>query len=156
MHRDGARSCRRCPGMVTAMQKRRPERDSGLAFPDWLRYQPRMAKESIEKLASALAESVPEGLRSVRDDLEQNFRAILKGGLDRLDLVTREEFDVQQAVLARTREKLETLESRLADLEEKKTTGTETAKKKVKKKAAKNKAPSSKAARKKVTKKKSA
>jgi BMFP domain-containing protein YqiC len=138
------------------MQKRRPERDSGLAFPDWLRYQPRMAKESIEKLASALAESVPEGLRSVRDDLEQNFRAILKGGLDRLDLVTREEFDVQQAVLARTREKLETLESRLADLEEKKTTGTETAKKKVKKKAAKNKAPSSKAARKKVTKKKSA
>jgi len=156
MHRDGARSCRRCPGMVTAMQKRRPERDSGLAFPDWLRYQPRMAKESIEKLASALAESVPEGLRSVRDDLKQNFRAILKGGLDRLDLVTREEFDVQQAVLARTREKLETLESRLADLEEKKTTGTETAKKKVKKKAAKNKAPSSKAARKKVTKKKSA
>jgi BMFP domain-containing protein YqiC len=84
-----------------------------------------MAKESIDKLARTLAESVPAGLRSVREDLEQNFRAILKGGLDRLDLVTREEFDVQQDVLARTREKLAALERRLADLETKKPAGRE-------------------------------
>ena len=46
------------------------------------------------------------GLRTVREDLEQNFRSILRGGLQKLDLVTREEFEVQEAVLARTREKL--------------------------------------------------
>jgi len=54
----------------------------------------------------------------VRDDLEQNFRSLLQSSLSRLDLVTREEFEVQQAVLARTREKLEALELRLKSLEE--------------------------------------
>jgi hypothetical protein len=54
----------------------------------------------------------------VRDDLEQNFRSVLQSSLSRLDLVTREEFEVQQAVLARTREKLEALELRLKSLEE--------------------------------------
>jgi len=76
-----------------------------------------MATESIDKLARKLAESVPEGLRAVRDDLEQNFRSVLRSSLSRLDLVTREEFDVQQAVLLRTREKLEGLERRLQALE---------------------------------------
>lgn len=56
----------------------------------------------------------------MREDLEQNFRSVLQSSLSRLDLVTREEFDVQQAVLARTREKLEALELRLESLEEKK------------------------------------
>ena len=51
------------------------------------------------------------------DDLEQNFRSVLKGGLQKLDLVTREEFEVQEAVLARTREKLEALEKQVAELE---------------------------------------
>ena len=54
----------------------------------------------------------------MRDDLEQNFRSLLQSSLSRLDLVTREEFEVQQAVLARTREKLEALELRLKSLEE--------------------------------------
>lgn len=72
-----------------------------------------MANESIDRLARALAESVPEGLRAVRADLEKNFRSVLQAGLNKLDLVTREEFDVQQAVLARTRQKLDTLEKRL-------------------------------------------
>jgi hypothetical protein len=76
-----------------------------------------MPTDSIDKLARKLAEAVPEGLRSVRDDLEQSFRSVLRTGLSRLDLVTREEFDVQQAVLARTREKLEALEQRLKALE---------------------------------------
>ena len=76
-----------------------------------------MADESIENLAKKLAESVPEGLRSMREDLESNFRAVLRASLAKLDLVTREEFEVQEAVLARTREKLEALEARLEELE---------------------------------------
>ena len=77
----------------------------------------RMSDYSIENLARRLAESVPDGLRSVRDDLENNFRSVLKTGIGKLDLVTREEFEVQEAVLARTREKLETLEAKLEELE---------------------------------------
>lgn len=76
-----------------------------------------MSDESIEKLAKKLAESVPAGLRSMRDDLENNFRSVLRASLSKLDLVTREEFEVQEAVLARTREKLEALEERLEQLE---------------------------------------
>ena len=67
--------------------------------------------------AKKLADSLPGGLRTVREDLEQNFRSILRGGLQKLDLVTREEFEVQEAVLARTREKLEALEKQVAELE---------------------------------------
>lgn len=76
-----------------------------------------MADDSIEKLAKKLAESVPEGLRSVRDDLEKNFRSVLRKGISKLDLVTREEFEVQEAVLTRTREKLEALATQIKDLE---------------------------------------
>ncbi len=76
-----------------------------------------MSDESIEDLARKLAEAVPEGLRSVREDLESSFRGVLRSGISKLDLVTREEFEVQQAVLARTREKLEHLEAQLDDLE---------------------------------------
>jgi BMFP domain-containing protein YqiC len=89
----------------------------GLAFFRWLRYQIAMSDESIEGLAKKLADVVPEGLRAVREDVERNFRSVLRGGLAKLDLVTREEFEVQEAVLARTREKLDALEKRLADLE---------------------------------------
>lgn len=76
-----------------------------------------MKDESIENIASKLAEAVPEGLRSVREDLENNFRAVLRASLSKLDLVTREEFEVQEAVLAKTRQKLEALEARLEDIE---------------------------------------
>ena len=54
---------------------------------------------------------------ALRRDLEQNFKGVLAGGLAKLDLVTREEFDVQTAVLKRTRAKLTALEKRLAELE---------------------------------------
>lgn len=76
-----------------------------------------MAKETIDKLAKKLAEAVPQGIRSVQEDLEANFRSVLRSGLSKLDLVTREEFEVQQAVLAKTRAKLEAMEGRLAALE---------------------------------------
>ncbi len=72
-----------------------------------------MSDESIENLARKLADSVPEGLRSMREDLENNFRSVLRASLSKLDLVTRDEFEVQEAVLQRTREKLEALEARL-------------------------------------------
>ena len=56
-------------------------------------------------------------MEAMSDDLERNFRSVLRSGLARLDLVTREEFEVQEALLARTRQKLEALEQRLAELE---------------------------------------
>ena len=78
-----------------------------------------MSDDSIESLARKLAESVPEGLRSMREDLETNFRGVLRSGINKLDLVTREEFEVAEAVLARTREKLERLEAKLEEIEKK-------------------------------------
>ena len=100
-----------------------------------------MANDSIDKLAKTLAETLPQGLRSVRDDLEKNFRSVLQSGLGKLDLVTREEFEVQQAVLARSREKLDELEARLKKMESgpatKKTRKKKTAKKKTTKKKSK-------------------
>ena len=89
-----------------------------LAFWQALRYQTPMTDESIENLARKLVAAVPEGLRSMREDLENNFRAVLSSSLSKLDLVTREEFEVQEAVLARTREKLEALETKLEQFEQ--------------------------------------
>jgi BMFP domain-containing protein YqiC len=72
---------------------------------------------SIEDLARRLSDLVPPGLSEARDDLEKNFRAALQSSLSKLDLVTREEFDVQRAVLLRTREKLDLLERLLVEME---------------------------------------
>jgi BMFP domain-containing protein YqiC len=71
----------------------------------------------IDELARQLAEAVPKNLRALGQDLERNFRSLLVAGFERMDLVTREEFDLQAAVLERTREKLEALEKRIAGLE---------------------------------------
>jgi ubiquinone biosynthesis accessory factor UbiK len=78
-----------------------------------------MRNESIDKLARRLAESVPENIRAMRADLEQNFRSVLRSSLSRLDLVTREEFEVQEAVLARTRQHCDAIEARVKALEAK-------------------------------------
>lgn len=72
----------------------------------------------LDELARKLADSVPGNIKSMREDMERNFKSMLQSTLARMDLVTREEFDIQLAVLARTREKLEALEARLASLEE--------------------------------------
>ena len=90
-----------------------------LAFSSDVRYQIAMTDETIENLARKLVDAVPEGLRSVREDLENNFRSVLRGSLSKLDLVTREEFEVQETVLLRTRQKLEALEARLEEFENK-------------------------------------
>ena len=71
----------------------------------------------IDELARRLSSLVPPGLREGRDELQQNFKSVLQSGLSKLDLVTREEFEVQRAVLLRTREKLEQLQRAVADLE---------------------------------------
>ena len=89
----------------------------GLAFCKPLGYHVAMNNESLENIARKLADAVPDGLRAVRADLEDNFRAVLRSSLNKLDLVTREEFDVQEAVLARTRAKLEALEARVTEME---------------------------------------
>ncbi|MGR9116573.1 MAG: ubiquinone biosynthesis accessory factor UbiK [Gammaproteobacteria bacterium] len=73
--------------------------------------------KAIDDIASRLANAVPPGLNNLKEDLEKNFHAILQGALGKLDLVTREEFEVQKAVLAKTRTKLEDLEIRFAALE---------------------------------------
>ena len=71
----------------------------------------------MDDLARQLVESLPQNLRTLGQDLERNFKALLHTGLERMELVTREEFDLQRAVLERTRSKLEQMEARLGELE---------------------------------------
>lgn len=73
--------------------------------------------KSIDDIANRLAGVIPPGLNSLKEDMEKNFRAILQSALGKLDLVTREEFEVQKMVLAKTRSKLEDLEKRVAEME---------------------------------------
>ena len=73
--------------------------------------------KTIDDLARRLGDLVPPGMKDARADLEQNFRATLRAGLGRLDLVTREEFEVQRAVLLRTRETVDALVRGLAALD---------------------------------------
>jgi ubiquinone biosynthesis accessory factor UbiK len=72
---------------------------------------------ALDDLARRLADSVPESVRNLGRDLEGNFRAVLQAQLAKLDLVTRQDFDVQSAILERTRAKLSELEARLSELE---------------------------------------
>jgi BMFP domain-containing protein YqiC len=71
----------------------------------------------LDDLSKRLAETLPPGIRQLQADLERNFHALLQAAFARMDLVTRQEFDVQQGVLARTRAKLEALEKQVAELE---------------------------------------
>ncbi|HEU4669774.1 MAG TPA: accessory factor UbiK family protein [Dyella sp.] len=76
-----------------------------------------MDRQDIDQLALRLVSLVPPGLAQAHQDLRTNFGDVLAHGLRRLDLVTREEFDVQTQLLARTRARVEELERRVADLE---------------------------------------
>ncbi len=75
--------------------------------------------KTIDNIANRLADTIPPGLNAFREDMEKNFHAVLQSALGKLDLVTREEFEVQKAVLAKTRQKLEDLEAQVTRLEEK-------------------------------------
>ncbi|MEQ9887355.1 ubiquinone biosynthesis accessory factor UbiK [Pectobacterium zantedeschiae] len=75
--------------------------------------------KKIEQIARQVHESMPKGIRELGDDVEKKIRQVLQAQLTRLDLVNREEFDIQTQVLLRTREKIARLEQRLTELEAK-------------------------------------
>ena len=77
-----------------------------------------MENPRIDDIARRLFEGLPESARMLRRDIESNFRAVLQASLSKLDLTTREEFEVQSRVLERTRAALEALEQRIVTLEE--------------------------------------
>jgi BMFP domain-containing protein YqiC len=71
----------------------------------------------LDNLANRLAATLPPGIKEIKQDAEKNFRAILQGAFAKLNLVTREEFDVQSAVLARASAKVQELERQVRELE---------------------------------------
>ncbi len=72
----------------------------------------------LDDISSKVSSTLPKGLQALQSDLQHNLRSSLETALSKLNLVTREEFDVQQAVLMRTRTKVEALEQQVAKLEE--------------------------------------
>jgi len=72
---------------------------------------------NLDELSQRLSSAVPPGIAAVKADLDKTFHAILQGAFEKMNLVSREDLEAQKAVLARTREKLEKLEARVAELE---------------------------------------
>ncbi len=73
----------------------------------------------FDEIAQSLGKLLPPGVADMKTDFERNAKSAVQSALGNLDLVTREEFDVQAEVLNRTRAKLEALEARVAELESK-------------------------------------
>ena len=71
----------------------------------------------IDDLVSKLTAAIPPGLKEFEAEARKQFKAILEAGLSKMDLVTREEFDIQVKVLAKTREKIDQLEQRFAEVD---------------------------------------
>jgi BMFP domain-containing protein YqiC len=111
MHNYGALGWERCTKKVRIRQA------ALHATMVWSMVTGMMDPKVIDDLARRLSNAVPAGLREAQQDIEKNFRTLLQNSLAKLDLVTREEFDVQTRVLARTRERLEALERAIAELE---------------------------------------
>ena len=78
-----------------------------------------MDPKNLDDLARAFMDSLPKGFQAFQSDAEKNLHSALQAMLARMNLVSREEFDIQAGVLARTREKLEQLEKQVAELERK-------------------------------------
>lgn len=74
--------------------------------------------EMVEDMVNKVEQLIPDDLKTMRQDFHKNLKAILTASLQKADLVTREEFEVQKAVLAKTRAKLEAIEAQLAQLDE--------------------------------------
>jgi len=79
-------------------------------------FENRLDAKKIDELARGVLDKLPSGFQVMQQDMEKNLRVALQGVLGKLELVTREEFEVQSAVLQRSREKLEALEARVAEL----------------------------------------
>lgn len=75
-------------------------------------FDPKYFEEIAKKLLSAL----PDKAQEIEQDLQEKFKMILQASFAKLDLVTREEFDVQAKVLARTREKIENLQRQVTEI----------------------------------------
>ena len=73
--------------------------------------------KKLEEIARNISNAIPPGVKTMADEAEVKVKQVLQSQLNKLDFVSREEFDVQSQVLIRTREKLEALEARLAELE---------------------------------------
>ncbi len=71
----------------------------------------------LDDISTKVSSTLPKGLQALQNDLQHNLRSGLETALSKLNLVTREEFDVQQAVLMRTRAKVDALEQQVAELE---------------------------------------
>ncbi|QDF65305.1 accessory factor UbiK family protein [Shewanella sp. SNU WT4] len=74
--------------------------------------------KKIEEIAKQLSDNLPSGLKQAAADFEDKTKQILQQQLLKLDMVSREEFEIQQHVLIKTREKLETLQGKVNELEE--------------------------------------
>ena len=79
--------------------------------------------KKLEDIAKQIQNSLPSGIKNMGEEAEKRIRAVLQAQLGKLDMVTREEFDVQTKVLLRTREKLNEMEAKLTLLEQKLTVG---------------------------------
>ncbi|GHB77274.1 hypothetical protein GCM10008107_28420 [Psychrosphaera saromensis] len=75
--------------------------------------------KKIEQLAEQITNAIPPGVKNIADNVEEKVKAVLQAKLTQLDVVSREEFDVQTQVLARTRAKLEQLEAIVEELKNK-------------------------------------
>ena len=72
----------------------------------------------IDELVRKLTAAIPPGLKEFEAEARKQFRAVLESGLSKMDLVSREEFDIQVKVLDKTREKIDKLEQRLAEFDQ--------------------------------------
>ena len=113
LHRRGAAAAVSCLVTVHGLTRRLAALKLSLTRSPIMTFDPK----SLDDLARRLADAVPPGLTALKNDLEQNFKAVLQSGIAKLDLVTRQEFDIQSGVLRRSRERLEELEQRIAALE---------------------------------------
>ena len=74
-------------------------------------------REKIEAIVSDISKVLPEDIDLLKEDIEKNVRATLNTAFTKMELVTREEFDIQASLLSRTREKLEALQKKLSEME---------------------------------------
>ncbi len=74
--------------------------------------------KTLDELTRRLVEALPDDLSAARDDLRERLRPVLEAQLARMELVTREEFEIQKRVLERSREKLEQLQNKLDSLDD--------------------------------------
>lgn len=79
-----------------------------------------MNSKNLNEIIQNIIDAMPAGLKNMPQEMQQNCRAAIQGVIEKCDLVTREEFDAQRAVLLRTREKLEALEKKLSEIEHRK------------------------------------